>query len=379
MKIIFTGGGSGGHFYPLIAVAEKINEIVKKDKLLSPDIYYLSNKPYDKKLLFDNDIIFKKVSAGKLRRYFSILNFFGLFKTFWGCIKSFFLVFNIFPDVIFSNGGNVSFPVLLSAWVFRIPVIIHISDSIPGRTNAWAAKFASKVSLGFPETTEHLPFVKKEKIAVVGNPIRKDLLTKQKEGAAEFLNLSKNLPVILILGGSSGSKVINESVVDILPELVEKYQIIHQIGKELFGEIRGRAEVVLHGSEFEDHYKPFAYLNTLAMRMSVGITDLIISRAGAGSISEIAMWGLPSIIIPIPDRISGDQKKNAFAFARMGATVVIEQDNMTPSIFLSEINRLMKDEEKRKELAENAKKFSKIDAAEKIAQGIINIALKHED
>jgi UDP-N-acetylglucosamine--N-acetylmuramyl-(pentapeptide) pyrophosphoryl-undecaprenol N-acetylglucosamine transferase len=379
MKIMLTGGGSGGHFYPLIAVAEKINELVKKDKLLKPDIYYLSDRPYDKKILFDNDIIFRKISAGKLRRYFSILNFFGLFKTFWGCVKSFFLVFSIFPDIIFSNGGNVSFPVLLTARIFRIPVIIHISDSVPGRTNAWAAKFAKKISLGFPEATERLSFVDKEKIAVVGNPVRKDLLTTQKEGAAEFLNLSKEIPTILVLGGSSGSKVINEGLVDIIPELVKDYQVIHQIGKELFEEVRGRAEVVLHGSDFEGRYKPFAYLNNLAIRMSVGVSDLIISRAGAGSISEIAVWGLPSIIIPIPDRISSDQKKNAFTFARMGATVVIEQDNLTPSIFLSEIRGLMQDEEKRAELAENAKKFGRTDAAEKIARGIINIALKHED
>jgi len=378
MKIVLTGGGSGGHFYPLIAVAEKINEIARQDKLLSPEIFYLSNSPYDKKLLFDNDITFRKISAGKLRRYFSILNFFGLFKTGWGFIKSFFLIFSIFPDVIFSNGGNISFPVLLTAKIFHIPVIIHISDSVPGRTNAWAAKFAKKVSLAFPEASERLK-IDKEKIAVMGNPIRKDLLTKQKEGAAEFLNLKKDIPTILILGGSSGSQIINESVVDILPDLVKNYQIIHQVGRSSYEELKNRAAVALHKNEYEDRYKPFPYLNTLAMRMSVGIADLIISRAGAGSISEIAVWGSPSIIIPIPEDVSGDQVRNAFAFARMGATVVIEQANLTPSIFFSEIDCLMKNEEKMKLLGENAKKFGKTDAAEKIARAIVNIALEHEE
>ncbi len=378
MKIVLTGGGSGGHFYPLIAVAEKINEIARQDKLLSPEIYYLSNSPYDKKLLFDNDIAFRKVSAGKLRRYFSILNFFGLFKTGWGFMKSFFLIFSIFPDVVFSNGGNVSFPVLLSAKIFHIPVIIHISDSVPGRTNAWAAKFAKKVSLAFPEAGERLK-IDKEKIAMMGNPIRKDLLTKQKEGAVEFLNLEKGIPTILILGGSSGSQIINESVVDILQDLVKNYQIIHQIGRSSYEELKNRATVALYENEHEDRYKPFPYLNTLAMRMSVGIADLIVSRAGAGSISEIAVWGSPSIIIPIPEDVSGDQVRNAFAFARMGAAVVIEQANLTPSIFLSEIDRLMGDKEKMKLLGENAKKFGKTDAAEKIARAIVNIALEHEE
>lgn len=378
MKIIFTGGGTGGHFYPLIAVAEQVNEIIKEDKLLTPELYYLSDKPFDKKLLFENNLTFKKISAGKLRRYFSVLNFFGLFKTGWGFIKSFFLVFSIFPDVIFSNGGNISFPVLLIAKFFKIPVVIHISDSTPGRTNAWAAKFAKKVSLGFPEASDYLS-VKKEKIAVLGNPVRKELTLKLSTGAVEFLDLSENIPTILILGGSSGSQIINESVVDILPELVEKYQIIHQIGKDLFEEVAGRAKVVLENSQYKERYKPFAYLNTLAMKMSAGVADLVISRAGAGSISEIAIWGLPSIVIPIPESVSSDQTKNAFAFASLGATVVIEQENLARSVFLSEINRLMEDEERLKTLGENAKKFSRPDSAKKIARAIINIALEHED
>lgn len=377
MKIVLTGGGSGGHFYPLIAVAEKINKLVEEEKILKPQIYYLSDSPYDKKMLLENGIIFKKISAGKLRRYFSILNFFGLFKTGWGFIKSFFLVFGIFPDVVFSNGGNTSFPVLLSARIFRIPVLIHISDSVPGRTNAWAANFAKKVSLGFPETEEHLS-IKRDKIAVLGNPVRRELLTSLSEGAKEFLDLSEELPVILILGGSSGSQTINESIVDALPKLVQRYQIIHQIGKQGESEIKSRARVVLEKSEDKDRYKPFAYLNTLALRMSAGVADLVISRAGAGSISEIALWGLPSIIIPIPEEISGDQRKNAFSFARAGAAVVIEQGNLTTNILLSEIERLMGDENKRKELGDNAKKFAKIDSAEKIARGILDLALEHE-
>ncbi|MFH1402137.1 MAG: undecaprenyldiphospho-muramoylpentapeptide beta-N-acetylglucosaminyltransferase [Patescibacteria group bacterium] len=378
MKIILAGGGTGGHFYPLIAVAQKINKIVAEQKLLKPKLYYLADNPYDKKLLFENEIIFKKISAGKLRRYFSVLNFFGVFKTGWGFIKAFFLVFNIFPDVIFSNGGNISFPVLLSAKIFKIPVIIHISDAVPGRTNLWAAKFARKVAVAFPEAVGRLP-IEKDKIAVLGNPVREELVHPLSEGAAEFLGLSKEIPTILVLGGSSGAQIINENLVDILPELVEEYQIIHQTGKKLFEETKGRAGVVLEKSEHKNRYKAFAYLNTLALRLSAGQADLVISRAGAGSISEIAVWGLPSIIIPIPESVSGDQKSNAFAFARAGAAVVIEQDNLTANLFLSQINKLMRDEDSRKKMGENARKFARAGAAEKIAAEIINIALEHAD
>ena len=378
MKILFTGGGSGGHFYPLIAVAQEINKEAKERKLLKPRLYYLSNRPYDKRLLFENEIEFKQISAGKLRRYFSVLNFFGLFKTGYGFLKSLWLVYNIFPDVIFSNGGNISFPVLLSAKVFKIPVFIHVSDVVPGRTNRWASKFARKVAVAFPGTVRYLPNAK-NKIAVVGNPIRKELILPLSEGAYEFLHLDKDIPIILVLGGSGGAQAINETIVDILPELIQKYQIIHQTGRKLFTEISGRAAVALEQNKYKNRYKSFAYLNTLAMRMSAGVANLIISRAGAGSISEIAFWGLPSIIIPIPENVSNDQRENAFAYARASAAVVIEQKNLTPRLFLSEINGLMKDGAKKEKLSVNAKKFARADAAKKIAGEIIDLALEHTE
>ncbi|MBU1046421.1 UDP-N-acetylglucosamine--N-acetylmuramyl-(pentapeptide) pyrophosphoryl-undecaprenol N-acetylglucosamine transferase [Patescibacteria group bacterium] len=378
MKIILTGGDSGGHFYPLISVAQEINNIVIEKKLLKPKMYFLSNSPYDKKKLFENGIEFRKISAGKLRRNFSILNFFGLFKTAWGFIKSLFIVFNIFPDIIFSNGGNVAFPVLLSAKLLKIPVFIHISDSVPGRTNKWASSFAKRISLGFPDAIEYLK-VDKKKVALLGNPVQKELTIPLKEGAAEFLHLEKDIPTILVLGGSSGAMTINDNLIDILPKLTEKYQIIHQTGVKLFEDVQGRARVVLGQSENKDRYRAFPYLDTLAMRMSAGISDLVISRAGAGSISEISVWGKPSIIIPIPKEVSGDQRKNAFAYARAGACVVVEQENLTPQLFLAEINRLMEDKEKMQQLSEKAKAFSDTEAANKIANELLDVIIEQNE
>ncbi|MCK4387100.1 MAG: hypothetical protein KAV41_03415, partial [Candidatus Pacebacteria bacterium] len=157
------------------------------------------------------------------------------------------------------------------------------------------------------------------------------------------------------------------------------YQIIHQTGRKLFMEISGRAAVALEQNEYKNRYKSFAYLNTLALRMSAGVADLIISRAGAGSISEIAFWALPSIIIPIPENVSVDQRKNAFAYARAGAAIVIEQKNLTPRLFLSEINKLMKNDVAKEKLSVNAKKFARAGAAQKIANEIINIALEYTE
>jgi len=329
MKILFTGGGSGGHFYPIIAVAQEVHAVSKERKLLAPELYYIGPTPYDTRALFELDIIFKKSPAGKLRRYFSFLNIIDVFKTFVGILKAIPQVFSIYPDVIFSKGGYASFPTLFAARLLRIPVIIHESDASPGKINMWAGKFAHKVAVGYPEAATYFP---KKKVAYTGNPVRRELYTTVREGAYEFLRLKKDVPTILILGGSQGAARINETVLSALPRLVEKYQIIHQTGKKHIKEMSTTAEVILEKSSYADRYKPFDYFNTLAMRMAAGAADLVITRAGAGAIAEIALWGLPSIIIPLESASGGHQQKNAFTYARAGAAIVIKEKNLTPPL-----------------------------------------------
>ena len=147
MKIVLTGGGTGGHFYPIISVAKSIREISKELKLLEPKIYFFGPEPYDERALFDNSIIFKRNTAGKKRIYFSPRNFVDIFKTGWGILTALWKIFLIFPDIVFAKGGYASFPVLVAAKFFRIPVIIHESDSVPGRVNLWAGKFAKRITI----------------------------------------------------------------------------------------------------------------------------------------------------------------------------------------------------------------------------------------
>jgi UDP-N-acetylglucosamine--N-acetylmuramyl-(pentapeptide) pyrophosphoryl-undecaprenol N-acetylglucosamine transferase len=375
MKIVFTGGGTGGHFYPIIAVAEAINNIAKEQKLLTPQLYYIAPEKYDARALYENNIIFKKSPAGKVRRYFSFWNFIDKFKTGIGIIKVIIQLFTIYPDVIFSKGGYASFPTVFAAKILRIPVIIHESDAVPGRANKWAGKFAEKIAVSYPEA---IKFFDKNKVAFTGNPVRKELFTLAVEGAHEYLSLEKNIPTILVLGGSQGAKRINETVMEALPMLVEKYQLIHQTGKKNFEEIESTARVILEGTQYGHRYKLFGFLNTLAMRMSAGAANLVISRAGSGAIAEIALWGLPSIIVPISEEVSHDQHKNAFTYARSGGAVVIEEENFTPNLLISEIDRLLNDKALTKKMREKAKEFAKPDAARKIAEEILDIALKHE-
>lgn len=374
MKILFTGGGTGGHFYPIIAVAQEINEIAKERKLLAPKLYYIAPTPFDGELLFANNIVYKQSPAGKLRGYFSIKNFFDIFKTAAGIVKATFQVFFIFPDVIFSKGGYASFPTVLAAKLFRIPIIIHESDSTPGRVNKWAGKFATKIAISFPEASKFFP---KDHVAYTGNPIRKELFTLATEGAHEFLRLETGVPVILILGGSQGSEMINDLIIEALPELVKKYQVLHQTGSRNFEQTKASGEIVLEGSDYKQRYRPFEYLNTLSLRMAAGASDLIISRGGS-TIFEIALWGIPSIIIPITKSSGNHQHKNAFSYARSNAAIVIEEGNLSANILIAEVDRILESPEIIQKMKDGAKEFAHPDAARKIAEEVIEIAIKHE-
>lgn len=374
MKILLTGGGSGGHFYPVIAVAEALKDLQKEQHIVKPTLYYMAPEPYNKRLLFDNEIIFKKNPTGKLRRYFSLLNISDTFKTFWGVLKAIWTIFYIYPDAVFSKGGYGSFPAVFAAKLFRIPVIIHESDSVPGKTNLWAGKFAKRVAVSWPESAEYFP---KEKVAFTGNPIRKSILQPIEDGAKKILKLEDNLPVVLVLGGSLGAQKINDTIIDSLPEILEFCQIIHQTGKGGLKDAKSRASAILYNSEKESRYKVFDYLNDEAMRMAAGVADLVVSRAGS-TIFEIANWSKPSIIIPISKSNGDHQRKNAYGYARSGACIVIEEPNLNANILTSEIKNLLADNDKLQTMSQAAQKFSRKDAAKVIAQEIFNIALEHE-
>lgn len=376
MKILFTGGGSGGHFYPLIAVVEALEDLVRDRKLIEPEYYYAAPAPYDKELLLAHNVRFVRTAAGKVRNYRSVLNFFDFFKTAWGTLRSVVRIFFLYPDIIFTTGGYASFPTLLAARLFKIPVVLLNCDASAGRVARWAAPFASRIACAFPEGAASFP---KEKTAFTGNPVRKSALVPAREGMFEFLKLDPTIPVLLILGGSQGSQTLNDAIIAALPQLIESYQIIHQTGEENLKDVEGRARVAMGDSLKASRYKAFDYLNDLATRMAAGAAALVIARAGAGTIFETAAWGVPAILVPIPEPTSHDQTKNAFSYARAGAAVVIEQQNLTPGLLHSEIGRILGSEPLRHAMANAARAFSRPDAARIIAEQILDIALSHEE
>ena len=380
MKILMTGGGTGGHFYPLIAVAEEIRNICLQEKILAPELYFMAPDPYNTKILFDNEITFIPCMAGKKRvgggGTSSILNFIDMFKMGLGVLSAIVKLYSLFPDVVFAKGGYTSFPALMAARILGIPVIIHESDSTPGRVNAWAGKFAQRVAISYKEAVEYLP---KEKTAFVGNIVRKDVREPLEVGAYEYLKLNTGLKTIMVVGGSQGAQIINDTLINSLTDLLEKYQIIHQAGTKNFEEIKSLSDVILTDNPHKNRYNVYPYLNKLALRMSAGVADVIISRAGAGFIAEIACWGKPSIIVPISKSNGDHQRKNAYHYATTGACQVLEEKNLTPHVFVSEIVRILENQDIQNKMKEATKQFVHPDAEDKIAEEIIKIGLAHEN
>lgn len=375
MKIVFTGGGTGGHFYPIIAVVQKVNQIIDKEHIIGAKLYYVSDSPYDKEILVENRLSYEEVVSGKMRTYFSIKNFFDMFKIFFGTINAIYKLFSIYPDVVFGKGGYASFPAIFAAKILRIPILIHESDSAPGRVNKWAGRFANKVAVSFPEAAEYFPT---KIVAWTGQPIRTEIEHgAPKREAMEYFKLEENTPVILVLGGSQGAELINNTVLDALPRLVGNYQIIHQTGVKNFKTVLGQADVVLAENKYKFRYTPIAFLNSLQMKMAAGAATIIISRAGS-TLFEIASWGVPSILIPFSNSNADHSRKNAFSYARAGACSVIEEANMTANILISEIERTLENKTAYEQMAQNAKTFGKEGAAEKIARELVNMALSHE-
>jgi len=374
MKILFAGGGTGGHFYPIIAVAESVNAIAVHERL-DVKLYYMSDSPIDIDLLNKLHITYIEVKTGKRRTYFSFQNFLDIFKTIWGCVHATWKVFLLYPDVVFGKGGYASFPAMFAARLLHIPVVIHESDITPGRVNRWIANYATNIAISYPEAINH--FVHKDRIAQTGQPIRRNLYEMPDGDPVSMFALEENIPVILVLGGSQGSERINENIVDILPRLLEKYQVIHQTGDANYEWMRKRAAGALGNTPLVSRYKPVGFLSAKQLRLAAKAATLIISRAGS-TIFEIALWGVPSIIIPLQISREDHQRENAYSYARSGAATVIEEHNLKPALFFSVIDTILSDQARREKMAVGAKTFARADAADKIAQLLLSISSHHD-
>lgn len=370
MKIGFVGGGTGGHFYPLMAVANELTQSPDQ-----PELYYFGPAPYDEAALAQYNITYIYCPAGKLRRYFSLQNFVDIFRNFFGIFIGILKLFLIYPDVIFSKGGYTSIPILIAARFMRIPVVIHESDAVPGRANKIARNQARYIGIAYDDVAEFFPA---DKTALVGIPFRPEILNIPAE---PFINLGipNDKPLILVTGGSSGAERLNEAVLLSLEALLPHYRIFHQTGSNNVDDTRLTVKSLLRDKpELQENYYLEGKVGATTFANLLAAATVIITRAGSSTLFEIAHYGKPSIVIPIPEDISRDQRSNAYAYARTGAATVIEEANLTKHLLVEEINTIMNDPNKQQAMSAAAKKISFPESAQKITSVLLSIGHEHE-
>ena len=311
-KIILTGGGTAGHVTPNIALLPHLIEG-------GYEVAYIGSfNGIERELITEQKIAYFGISSGKLRRYFDLKNFSDPFRVLKGISEAKTILKTIRPDIVFSKGGFVAVPVVLAASRLKIPVIIHESDLTPGLANKIAIPKATRVCCNFPETLEYLP---KDKAVLTGSPIRAELMKGDRDKGLSICGFEGGKPVIMVVGGSSGARSVNEAIREALPELLEDFHVIHLCGSDM----------VDRNLEGTVGYKQFEYVKT-DLRHLFAAADIVVSRAGANAICEILALRKPNILVPLPSTASrGDQILNAASFERQGFSYVVsEEDSAHP-------------------------------------------------
>ncbi|MDZ5471483.1 undecaprenyldiphospho-muramoylpentapeptide beta-N-acetylglucosaminyltransferase [Bacillus sp. 31A1R] len=349
--IVFTGGGSAGHVTPNIAI---INDINKQDW----DIQYIGSKQgIEKDLIEKMNIPYFGISSGKLRRYLDFENIVDIFRVLKGCVEARTLLRKLKPHVVFSKGGFVSVPVIVAARTLKIPIFIHESDMTPGLANKISQRFASKIFTSFEETKQYFPG---DKTTVIGSPIRKEILSGSREGGRSFLGFRRDKPILTIMGGSLGSKKINESIRHSLKELTKNYQIVHLCGKNNLDQ----SLLDVTG------YKQFEYVNE-ELPDILAATDIVITRGGSNSIFEFLALQIPMLIIPLTLQQSrGDQILNAKSFEEKGFSLTLEEENLTSQSLLTSLEKL---EKRKEEMIKNMQRSKRGEAIEILVSEINHI------
>lgn len=376
MKILFTGGGTGGHIFPIIALAREIRKMSFGEGF---EFCYIGPKDDFSQILFSQeDIKVKIILAGKARRYLNpksaLMNFIDIFfKIPLGFLQAFFYVFFEVPDMIFSKGGYGSLGPVIAGWILQTPIFLHESDICPGLSNKILSHFAIEIFTSFRKT-EYFP---PDKLVLTGNPIRKEILQGSAKEAEKIFDLTGEKPVILILGGSQGAQKINDTIFNILARLLLDFEIIHQAGDKNFEQLRKEQNVILTQS-LKRYYHLRPFLKEQDLKDAYAKADFIISRAGAGTIFEIAALGKPSILIPLSGAAQNHQSKNAYTFAERGGCLVIEEANLSPNFLLERLQYLMSRQGELEKMKKAALEFAKPKAAKVIAEYITYYLTKPE-
>lgn len=319
-KILLTGGGTAGHVTPNIALLPDL-------KAAGYDIRYIgSYEGMEKKLIEAQGIHYDGIATGKFRRYLSAKNLSDPFRVIKGFTQAKKLIRQYKPDVVFSKGGFVAVPVVLAAGRYHIPVIIHESDMTPGLANKICMRTATKICCNFPETVKLLPA---DKAVLTGTPIRRELLTGSRAAGFAFTGLSDDKPILLMMGGSTGSRAVNAGLRSALPKLLKEFHVIHLCGK-------GNLDSTLA----QPGYVQYEYISD-ELKDLFAISDIVLSRAGANAICELLALKKPNILVPLPAAVSrGDQILNANSFKKQGFSYLLEEEKLTADSLMEAIHEV---------------------------------------
>ncbi len=338
--IVFTGGGTAGHVVPSFPLIQYFVG-------LGWHIHYVgSTSGLEQRLIAPFDISYDGIATGKLRRYWSVENALDLFRVLGGCLQAVRLLRRRRPNVVFSKGGYVSFPVVFAAWLLRIPVIAHESDLTPGLANRLAFPFVVKICVNFADT--HIGR-DAAKLVHAGTPIRPALLQGSAQRGREFCGIAPESPILLVVGGSSGSERMNVVVRQALPELTTSFHVVHICGA-------GHVDETLAE---QHHYRQFEFISE-AWGDVIAAADIVVSRAGANTLFELLTLRKPNLLIPLPLRVSrGDQIENARYAEKHGFSEVLEEAQLSAETLVSRVKQIHHD---RDQWPERLKRFPSIDS-----------------
>lgn len=375
-RVVLTGGGSGGHVYPLLAVAEAVQK--KCDDLhAAVEFDYLGPKDAYSALLTGRGVKMHAISSGKMRRYMSAQNFLDAPKFVVGFFQALFSLYAIMPDVVFSKGGTGALPVVAAAWFYRIPIAIHDSDAQPGLTNIHSGRFATRVFVSFERAAA---FFASKKVMVTGAPLRTELMGERvsKEAAKEIVGFDKAQPLVLVLGGSQGATRLNEFVVVNLAQFIAQTSVLHQTGVANIDEVKKLSAAALANAPATAHrYVAVGYFGGAPgsgddMATALTAADVVVSRSGS-AVCELAAFGLPAILVPLAESANDHQRVDAYEFAKNGAGVVIEEANLLPGIFFSQLKQILEDADLRAKMSAASSAFFIPGAADKIADELMRM------
>lgn len=362
MKIVITGGASGGHFVPLMAVSESILRSAYEHKLLQPKIYYFGNGPKNPEMLWERGIVFERVPSAEMSSQLKSIS--GLFNTLFGIFVAIYKLFKIYPDVVFVKGGLDGATTAFAAYLLRIPIVVHESDSVPGRVTTFLSKLATRVAISYKGAAIYF---KNPSIANTGQP----MIEKYLAPAGYAKSYPADRPTILVTGGSQGSTRINSAIVSILKELVEKYNVIHQSGPANYETLKIETDLLIGKKN-----KNYTLAGTFNFADIYKDIDLAVTRGGS-TLFELAEWQIPSIVIPLPESWKDHQKENARAQEGIGWCKMLTEENLSPNILLAAIDGIFENKAEYEKMIVASKTVNQNNAAKIIADEIVRIGLSH--